>query len=127
VSELLPEPPDRTATATAFAAPRALVVAAAAVVVVAVLEAVHILGRDELTMGLRIGLVAVVALQLAFVGLALRGNAAGVVLLFAAQGAALLAALAPGRHWLALPALLVIALLVASASAFPTPPLPRHE
>jgi hypothetical protein len=94
-------------------------------------ELAYVAGRSELTPGLRIGLVLVLALQLLFIRGAWRMTSAGSVLgLLAFEVMAVIAAVAGDgalvvRGALAASAVSVLVLLLMSISAFPSPDLPR--
>jgi hypothetical protein len=140
MSELLPgvpgrdEPPGGNEVGPRFAgAPRPLQVAAAVVVAQVVAEIVYVARRDELTVALRVALALVVAGQLVFADAAARRRAGGALGLFAAEGAAVLAAVGNtewsgvARGGLAASALAVVVLVSASLGAFPSalpPPKP---
>lgn len=113
-----------------MAAPTTLRLAAAVVAVEAVVEAVVIARRDELTPGLRVMLLAFLSLKWVFAAGALRLKAGPALGLFLLEGTSVLAALgatdAPASARLALAgaAVAAIVLLARSLHAFPEPPLP---
>lgn len=93
-------------------------------------ELAYVAGRSELTGGLRLGLMAVLALQFLFVRGLLRFSPGSVLGLLAFEGMAVVAAIAGDgaivvRGALALTSVSVIALLLASIQAFPSPDLPK--
>ena len=104
-------------------------VAAGIVVAMTVCELVYVASRDELTVGLRVGLMLVVALQVVFAQGALRFGAGSVLGLFACEGMTVVAAIGGRgpivvRLLLAAAAITVIVLLMRSLPAFPTPTTP---
>jgi hypothetical protein len=110
--------------------PRPLRVAAAIVVLQVTAELAYVVGRGELTLGLRVGLMAVLALQLVFIRNALRLSAGSVLGLLAFGTMAVVAAIAGDgalvvRLGLAATALSVMVLLLMSIPAFPSPDLPK--
>jgi hypothetical protein len=110
--------------------PRSLRVAATIVVLQTVAEMAYVAGRKELTPGLRVGLIGVLALQLVFMRGAWRLSAGSVFGLLAFEAMAIVAAIGnDGALWvrgaLAASALGVMALLMMSISAFPSPDLPK--
>ena len=110
--------------------PRTLMWAANIIGLQTTAELAYVVGRRELTVGLRVGLVAVVALQYVFARGALRMSAGSVLGLFAFEVMAIVAAIAGDgalviRGALAATALSVMVLLMVSISAFPSPDLPK--
>ena len=110
--------------------PWSLRVAAAIVVVQVLAELVFVAGRSELTLGLRLGLIAVLALQLVFIRNALRLSAGSVLGLLAFEAMAVVASIGSDgplivRGALAATALSVMVLLLMSIPAFPSPDLPK--
>lgn len=111
-------------------APATLRIAAALVAVEAVVEAVVIARRDELTPGLRVMLLGFLSLKWVFAAGVLRLRAGAALGLFLIEGTSVVAALgatdAPGAARLALAAAAVgaIVLLATSLHAFPEPDLP---
>jgi hypothetical protein len=110
--------------------PRTLTWAAVIVVLQTTVELAYVAGRSELTGGLRLGLMAVLALQFLFIRNALRLSAGSVLGLLALEGMAVVAAIAGDgpivvRAALASASLSVIVLLLASIPAFPSPELPK--
>ncbi len=109
---------------------RSLRWAATIVVLQTSAELAYVAGRSELTGGLRLGLMAVLALQLVFIRGAWHLSAGSVLGLLALEGMAVVAAIAGDgalvvRGALALTAVAVMVLLVMSISAFPSPELPK--
>jgi hypothetical protein len=124
--------PERAAPARDGIAARPITLLAAAwlVTVQTLAELVHVGGRDELTVGLRIGLMVVLSLQLVFAQRATRFSAGSVLGLFAFEGMTVVAAIGASgalavRGALALAALVAIGLLFASMPSFPSPSLPK--
>jgi hypothetical protein len=111
--------------------PATLRAAAALVAVEAVVEAVVIAGRDELTPGLRVMLLGFLSLKWLFAAGVLRLRPGAALGLFLLEGTSVVAAAgateahALARLALAATALLAIVLLAASLHAFPEAPLPR--
>ena len=110
--------------------PRALLWASSVVVLQTCVEVVYVVGRLELTPGLRVGLAGVLALQLLFAHGALRMSAGSVLALMAYEVMAVVAAIGRDgalviRGALAGGALAVMVLLMVSISAFPSPDLPK--
>ena len=110
--------------------PRPLVWAVDAIVLQTAAELAYVAGRSELTVGLRIALMVVVALQLVFARGALRMSAGSVLGLFAFEGMAAVAAVAGEgalvvRGALAFVSIAVIVLLLVSIPSFPSPDLPK--
>lgn len=111
--------------------PGTLRAAAGLVAAEALVEAVVVARRDELTVGLRVMLLAFVSLKWVFAARVVRLRAGAALGLFLIEGTSVVAALgatdAPGlaRVALAVTALAAIVLLAASLHAFPEPPLPR--
>lgn len=109
--------------------PRSLVWAVDLVVLQTAVELAYVAGRSELTVGLRVALMAVVALQLVFARGAWRQSAGSVLALFAFEGMAVVAAIAGDgallvRGALASVSIAVIVLLLVSIASFPSPDLP---
>jgi hypothetical protein len=107
-----------------------LVWAASVIVLQTSVELAYVAGRKELTPGLRVGLMGVVALQLLFVQGAWRMSAGSVLGLLAFEAMAVVAAIAGDgpvviRGGLAAAAVSVMVLLMVSISAFPSPDLPK--
>lgn len=96
--------------------------------VLAAVEVVHVAGRDDLVVGFRIGLAAVVAAQLPLAVLAARRIAAAALGLFVYQATTVLAAVTGGfgdlRAALAIGAMVGAVLLATSLHTFPSPTLP---
>jgi hypothetical protein len=112
------------------ARPRTLVWAANIIVLQTTAELAYVVGRRELTVGLRAGLAAVVALQYVFARRALRMSAGSVLGLLSFEAMAVVAAIAGDgalviRGALAATAISVMVLLMVSISAFPSPDLPK--
>jgi hypothetical protein len=112
------------------ARPRALVWAATVIVLQASVELAYVAGRKELTPGLRVSLMGVVALQLLFIHGAWRLSAGPVLGLLAFEAMAVVAAIAGDgpvviRGALAVAAVSVMVLLMVSIAAFPSPDLPK--
>ena len=110
--------------------PRTLAWAASLVVLETSGEVAYVLGRGELTSGLRIGLAGVLALQLLFAQGAMRMSAGSVLALMAYETMAVVAAIAGDgalviRAALAGVAVSVMVLLMVSISAFPSPDMPK--
>jgi hypothetical protein len=110
--------------------PITLLAAAWLVTVQTLAELVYVGGRAELTLGLRIGLMVVLSLQLVFAQRATRFSAGSVLGLFAFEGMAVVAAIGASgalavRGLLAAAAVATIALLFASMPSFPSPSLPK--
>lgn len=110
--------------------PRTLALAASLVVLQTSGEVAYVIGRDEYTVGLRIGLAAVLALQLLFAQGAMRKSAGSVLALMAYEMMAIVAAIAGDgalviRGALAASAVSVMVLLLVSISAFPPPDMPK--
>ena len=110
--------------------PRTLVWAADIIVVQTTAELAYVAGRSELTVGLRVGLVAVVAAQYLFARGALRMSAGSVLALLAYEAMAVVAAIGGDgaleiRGALALVSISVMVLLMVSIAAFPSPDLPK--
>ena len=113
-----------------MAAPTSLRIAAGLVAVEAVVEAVVIVRRDELTPGLRVLLLAFLSLKWVFAIGVLRLKAGPALGLFLLEGTSVVAALGAtdatigSRLALAGTAVVALALLASSLHAFPEPPLP---
>ena len=112
--------------------PVTLRVAAALVVVMTVGELVYVASRDELTVGLRIGLMVVVAVQVVFAQGALRFGAGSALGLFACEFMTVVAAIGGRgpvaiRVVLAAAAITVAVLLARSLRAFPSPTTPLRR
>ena len=110
--------------------PRSLRWAVTIIALQATIELAYVAGRNELTPGLRVGLMAVLALQLLFARGAWRMSAGSVLGLLAFEAMAVVAAIAGDgalvvRGALAASALTVVVLLLMSISAFPSPDLPK--
>jgi hypothetical protein len=110
--------------------PRTLVWAASLVVLQAAVEVAYVVGRLELTPGLRVGLAGVLALQWLFAQGVMRMSPGSVLALLAYEVMAVVAAVAGDgalvvRGALAATALSVVVLLMMSISAFPSPDLPK--
>lgn len=110
--------------------PRSLVWAVDLLIIQAVVELAYVAGRSELTVGLRVALMVIVALQFVFASGALRQSAGSVLALFAFEGTAVLAAIAGDgalavRGALASVSIAVIVLLAVSIASFPSPDLPK--
>jgi hypothetical protein len=110
--------------------PRALVWAATVIVLQTSVELAYVAGRKELTPGLRVSLMGVVALQLLFVHGAWKLSAGSVLGLLAFEAMAVVAAIAGDgsvmiRGALAVAAVSVMVLLMVSIAAFPAPDLPK--
>jgi hypothetical protein len=93
-------------------------------------EIAYVIGRDEFTTGLRVGLAVVLALQLVFAHGAMRMSAGSVLALMAYEMMAIVAAIAGDgafavRGALAASAVAVVVLLLVSISAFPPPDMPK--
>ncbi len=120
-------PPSRQA----LAPPKTLLAAAVLVSLEALVESVVVLGRSELTLGLRVLLVLCLALQWLFAWRVLRLSHGAALGLLMFEGTTIVAAFGAvestglGRLVLGGSALLVIVLLAASLHAFPAPILPR--
>ena len=113
-----------------MAVPAALRTAAALVAVEAVVEAVVIARRDELTLGLRVMLIGFLSLKWLCAGGILRLQAGAALGVFLLEGTSVVAALgavdAPAGARLALAgsAGLAMVLVATSLHAFPEAPLP---
>ena len=112
------------------ARPRPLVWAVNVIVLQTAVELAYVAGRGELTIGLRVGLMVVVAMQFVFARGALRMSAGSVLGLLAFEGITVVAAIAGDgalvvRGALALAAVAVIVLLMVSIASFPSPDLPK--
>lgn len=110
--------------------PRSLVWAVDLVILETTAELAYVAGRRELTVGLRIALMVIVALQFVFALGALRQSAGSVLALFAFEGMAVVAAVAGDgsllvRGALASVSIAVIVLLLVSIASFPSPDLPK--
>lgn len=114
-----------------MAVPATLRAAAGLVAAEALVEAVVIVRRDELTAGLRVMLLGFLSFKWLFAAGVLRLRAGSALGLFLLEGTSVVAAAGatdapPGaRAALAASALAAIVLLAASLHAFPEPPLPR--
>jgi hypothetical protein len=100
------------------------------VVLQASVELAYVLGRSEFTPGLRVGLAAVLALQLLFAQGAMRLSAGSVLALMAYEVMAVVAAIGGDgalviRGALAASAVVVMVLLMVAIAAFPSPDLPK--
>ena len=103
--------------------------AAALATVLALGELVAVSTRTDLTPGLRVGLMLILALQLLFAARVTHRSAGSVLGLFAFNGMAVIAAIGSSAHLLlrlglAAGALGVIVLLAMSLDAFPSPAPP---
>jgi hypothetical protein len=103
--------------------------AAALVTVLALAELIAVSTREDLTPGLRVGLMLILALQLLFAAGITRRSAGSVLGLFAFNGMAVIAAIGSSAHLLlriglAIGALGVIVLLSMSLDWFPSPAPP---
>ena len=110
--------------------PRTLAWAASLVVLQTSGEVAYVIGRSEYTAGLRVGLAAVLALQLLFAQGVMRMSAGSVLALMAYEVMAVVAAIGGDgalvvRGALAASAVAVLVLLLVSISAFPPPNLPK--
>ena len=110
--------------------PRPLVWAVDLIVLQTAAELAYVAGRHELTIGLRVALMAVVGLQLVFARGASRLSAGSVLGLLAFEGMAVVAAVAGDgalvvRGALASVSIAVIVLLMVSIASFPSPDLPK--
>ena len=110
--------------------PRPLVWAVDVIVLQTAVELAYVAGRSELTVGLRIALMVIVAWQLVFARGAWRMSAGSVLGLFAFEGMAVVAAVAGDgalvvRGALACASIAVIVLLLVSIASFPSPDLPK--
>jgi hypothetical protein len=100
------------------------------VVLQAAVEVAYVVGRLELTPGLRVGLAGVLALQWLFAQGVMRMSPGSVLALLAYEVMAVVAAVAGDgalvvRGALAATALSVVVLLMMSITAFPSPDLPK--
>ncbi len=117
--------------AAASALPWTLRAAAGLVSVEALVEAVVVAGRSELTPGLRTGLVATIAVKWLFAWRLLHRSAGAALGLLMLEGTTIVAALgaveasAAVRLALGLTAAAVIVVLSASLHAFPSAALPK--
>ena len=111
--------------------PLTLRAAAALVSVEALAESLAVSGRDELTPGLRAGLVLCLALKWLFAWLVLRRSAGAALGLLLLEGTTIVAALGAVessggvRLAIGLTAASVVALVASSLHAFPPPTLPK--
>lgn len=116
--------------AQAGVVPWTLRAGAALVSAEALVEALVVSGRSELTTGLRLGLIISIALKWVFAWRVLRLSAGAMLGLLMLEGTTVVAALgavettAVPRVALGLVALLTIGLLLASLPAFPPPRIP---
>jgi hypothetical protein len=114
-----------------MAVPTRLRFAAVLVAAEALVEVMVVAGRDELTTGLRVMLVAFLSLKWVCAVGVLRLRAGAALGLFLLEGTSVVAAAgatdapAAARAALAAVAVAVIVLLAASLHAFPAPPVPR--
>lgn len=118
---------DRVAEARA---PFTLMAAAVLVWLQATGEIVYVGWRSAWTIGLRIFVGLILALQLLFAYRVLRFSAGAILALFAFEAMTVVGAIGSDapiaiRIVLALSAIITIALLAASITAFPSPTLPR--
>ena len=110
--------------------PRTLSTAAALVSVEALVEAVAVAGRTNLTPGLRVGLILCVSLKWVFAWRVLHLSAGAALGLLLLEGTTIVAAFGAvdrgplARVALGSTALAVITLLFASLHAFTSPPIP---
>ena len=100
--------------------PLTLVIGMVIVAVLAVAEAVHVAGRDDLRAALRVGLVIGVAFQIPCAALALRRSSTAVMVLLLCAITAFVAAVANGAVLAAVGAVAVIVLVSLSLRWFPT-------
>ena len=110
--------------------PRTLAWAASLVVVQTSFEVAYVVGRGDITVGLRVALAGVLALQLLFAQGALRMSAGSVLALMAYEVMAVVAAIGGDgalavRGALAATAVVVMVLLMVAIAAFPAPDLPK--
>lgn len=111
--------------------PWTLRAAASVVSIEALVESIVVIGRTSLTPGLRMGLIASIALKWAFAWWVVRLNPGAALGLFLLEGTTIVAALGavdtstPARVALGASALTVVVLLSASLHAFPSPTLPK--
>jgi hypothetical protein len=123
--------PTGRVTLVAMSLPVTLRAAAGLVSLEALVEAVAVSGRSELTPGLRIGLILCLSLKWLFAWLVLRRSAGAALGLLLLEGTTIVAALgavesSPGvRLALGVTAAVVMALVAASLHAFPPPTLPK--
>lgn len=116
---------------TSATLPVTLRAAAGLVSVEALVECVAVSGRDELTPGLRTGLVLCISLKWVFAWLLLRRSAGAALGLLLVEGTTVIAALGAvetplaARLALGLTAAAVVSLVAASLHAFPPPTLPK--
>lgn len=119
------------AMSTPVTLPLTLHAAAGLVSVEALVEAIAVSGRDELTAGLRAGLVLCISLKWLFAWLLLRRSAGAALGLLMLEGTTVVAAFGAVeastavRLALGVTAATVIALIGASLHAFPPPTLPK--
>lgn len=113
--------------------PATLLLALIATAVLAAAQVVHVAGRDELVVALRLFLVAVVAFQVVLAAFAARRSAGAALGLLACQLTTAVASLGGGfgddaqRILYAGGSVLVFALVAASLSAFPSVALPPND
>jgi hypothetical protein len=100
--------------------PLTLVIGMLLVVGLAVAEAVHVAGRDDLRTPVRVMLVFGIGLQLPFAALALRRSSAAVMVLLLCAVTALGASIAGGHVVPAVAAFGVLVLVAVSLRWFPT-------
>jgi len=111
--------------------PRTLRVAVGLVAVEALVEAVAVAGRAELTPGLRVGLILCISLKWGFGWRVLRLSAGAMLGLLLLQGTTIVAAFGAveasmgARLALGAVALTSLVLLSSSLHAFPSPTLPK--
>jgi hypothetical protein len=104
--------------------------AANVIILQTTVELAYVAGRHELTVGLRVALMAILALQFLFARGALRMSAGPVLGLLAFEAMAVVAAVAGDgplvvRGALAFVSVGVIVLLMVSIGSFPSPDLPK--
>ena len=111
--------------------PWTLRAAAGLVSIEALVETVAVSGRDELTPGLRVGLILCLGLKWLFAWLVLRASAGAALGIMLLEGTTVVAAFGAVdsstavRLALGLTATTVVALVAASLHAFPPPTLPK--
>ncbi|MEY2452123.1 MAG: hypothetical protein QOD92_1697 [Acidimicrobiaceae bacterium] len=93
-------------------------------------EVAYVVGRGDITPGLRVTLAGVLALQLLFARGAMRMSAGSVLALMAYEVMAVVAAIGGDgafgvRGALAVSAVVVLVLLMVAIAAFPSPDLPK--
>ena len=100
--------------------PATLAAAALLAVVLAVAEAVHVAGRDDLRTGLRVALVAGIALQVPCAVLLLRRSSTAAMVLLLCAVRVFVGAIASGSLLAAVGAAVLLVLLALSLRWFPT-------